>query len=128
MSGVQLTTPADPASVRFVRLLAAAVADEAGFDFEEVEDLRIAVDELCFAIVGEGGSGASLLVSVDVDGDRDAIVVTGECRGANGMADADDDGRDAQLMARILAAVVDHHDIATNGDARRFTLVKNRRE
>src|SRR5262249_60819071 len=34
-----------------IRLVAADAADRAGFDCDEIEDLRIAVDEVCHAVI-----------------------------------------------------------------------------
>src|ERR687895_1148119 len=50
---VRLVVPASPEYLRLVRLTAAGMASRLGFTFDEVEDLRIAVDELCFHLLGE---------------------------------------------------------------------------
>jgi UDP-N-acetylmuramyl pentapeptide synthase len=47
---VELTFPAIPELVVLARFAASAVAARAGFDVEEIEDLRLAVDELCASI------------------------------------------------------------------------------
>jgi anti-sigma regulatory factor (Ser/Thr protein kinase) len=44
---IELSFPADVDLVVLARFTAAAVAARAGFDVEEIEDLRLAVDELC---------------------------------------------------------------------------------
>ena len=43
---IELVLPADTRLVRVARLVASGVATAAGFDVDEVEDLRIAVDEV----------------------------------------------------------------------------------
>src|SRR2546423_7856230 len=50
---VRLVVPASPEYLRLVRLTAAGMASRLGFTFDEVEDLRIAVDELCFHLLGD---------------------------------------------------------------------------
>ena len=55
------------------RLVASGVATTVGFDVEEVEDLRIAVDELCTALV-EGGDGGALLLGFDL-GDSEVSIL-----------------------------------------------------
>src|SRR3989475_12707102 len=50
---VRLVVPAVPEYLRLVRLTAAGLASRMGFTFDEVEDLRIAVDELCFHLLGD---------------------------------------------------------------------------
>jgi hypothetical protein len=44
---VVLILPARPELLAVARLAAAAVAAQAGFSLEQIEDLRLAVDELC---------------------------------------------------------------------------------
>ena len=57
---VRLVVPAAPEYLRLVRLTAAGLASRLGFTFDEVEDLRIAVDELCFHLLGDGdGDGGT---------------------------------------------------------------------
>jgi serine/threonine-protein kinase RsbW len=48
---VELVIPADTRAVRLARLVTSGVASASGFDVEEVEDLRIAVDELCAVLL-----------------------------------------------------------------------------
>ena len=47
---VGLSIPSGADLLVLARLTAATVASRAGFDVEEVEDLRLAVDELCVAL------------------------------------------------------------------------------
>ena len=44
---VTLEVPADARYLRVVRLVASAYAADAGFDIDDVEDVRVAADELC---------------------------------------------------------------------------------
>lgn len=48
---LRLQVPADVGHLRTVRLVAADAADRAGFDCDETDDLRIAVDEVCHAVL-----------------------------------------------------------------------------
>ena len=56
---VTLSIPVSADLLVLVRLTAATVASRAGFDVEEIEDLRLAVDELCISLVNEGGGRAA---------------------------------------------------------------------
>ena len=51
--------PASPDLLRVARLTAAGLANRVGFNVDEVEDVKIALDELCFSLLGEG-TGALL--------------------------------------------------------------------
>ncbi len=48
---LRLQVPPTVEHLRTVRLVAADAADRAGFDCDEADDLRIAVDEVCHAVL-----------------------------------------------------------------------------
>ena len=66
---VRLDLPAENRYLHIVRLTAAGAAAEAGLDAEEVEDVKIAVDELCSVAIAAANEGALLSIEfVAVDG------------------------------------------------------------
>ena len=78
---IRLSVPAALEYVRIVRLTASGVASRLGFDVEEIEDLRVAVDELASLVV-ESADGGELAVQFDV---RDDILrIEGEAALASG--------------------------------------------
>ncbi len=48
---LRLQVPATIEHLRTVRLVAADAAERAGFDCDETDDLRIAIDEVCHAVL-----------------------------------------------------------------------------
>jgi hypothetical protein len=117
---VRLTMPATPQLLRVARLTAAGLAGRLGFSFDEIEDVKIAVDELCFALVGSGGRDGSLTITYRLDPSQ--LVIEGVGRfGGEGS-----DPAPSELSAQILAAVVDESDLSLDGDDVRFRLVKRR--
>lgn len=48
---MRLQVPATVEHLRTVRLVAADAAERAGFDCDQTDDIRIAVDELCHAVM-----------------------------------------------------------------------------
>jgi hypothetical protein len=54
---VEISIPAQPELLAIPRLAAAAIAARAGFDIEEVEDLRLAIEELCLSAFEGRGPG-----------------------------------------------------------------------
>lgn len=115
---INLELPADARLVRLARLVASGVATAAGFDVEEVEDLRIAVDELCGALV-EGGDGSRLRLQFDLH-DREVDVV-----GATGSAGvAELDPQRIGLSRQILEVVVDEHDVIAEPGSLKVSLRK----
>ena len=121
---VRLTMPATPQLLRVARLTAAGLAGRLGFSFDEIEDVKIAVDELCFALVGSKGRDGRLTVTYRLDDGALAIEGEGAFRGAG----AGSEPAPSELSAQILAAVVDEHELSRDGDTMRFTLLKRRAE
>ena len=57
---VELVVPAASTQLRMCRLVATGVASAAGLDVDLLEDLRIAVDELCSLLIELGDRPSSL--------------------------------------------------------------------
>lgn len=63
----ELRLPAHNSSLRLARLVVSGVAADASFTVDEVEDLRIAVDEACAAFLpGDHDVAGELVVEVDL--------------------------------------------------------------
>jgi anti-sigma regulatory factor (Ser/Thr protein kinase) len=116
---VELAFPASSRFVRLSRLAAATLASESGFDVEEVDDLRIAVDELVTFLV-EGDHGA--ITSLRFVTGPDEIVVEGRCDGARPS-----DAGLSDLVEAIVSATTDEYAVDTTNGSRAFRIVKHRR-
>ena len=117
---IELSLPADARLVRLARLVASGVATAAGFDVEEVEDLRIAVDELCGALV-EGSDGSSLHVRFELGVNEVEVVGSTQSSGLEQL-----DSQRIDLSRQILQVVVDSHAVEANGGVMRVQLHKRR--
>jgi anti-sigma regulatory factor (Ser/Thr protein kinase) len=117
---VTLTMPAQPQLLRVARLAAAGLAGRLGFNFDEIEDVKIAVDELCFALVGTKGRSGDLTLTYRLLPDALEIEGTGDV----GTSPAP--GAPSELSVQILAAVVDEHELTRDGTELRFRLRKSR--
>ena len=117
---VRLTMPAVPQLLRVARLTAAGLAGRLGFNFDEIEDVKIAVDELCFALVGTRGREGDLTVTYRLL--PGALEIEGRGTFAGGSVDPST----SELSAQILAAVVDEHELQREGAEVRFWLRKQR--
>jgi hypothetical protein len=115
---VLLRFPARPEFLRLARLAAADVGTRAGFDYEEIEDLRIAVSELCAMLSSDNGADLSLVFTV---ADESVTVA-----GSSPQAGAALAREDLALAQALVAAVVDEHALSTDGDRTTFHLVKRR--
>jgi hypothetical protein len=117
---VKLTMPAVPQLLRVARLTAAGLAGRLGFNFDEIEDVKIAVDELCFALVGTKGHDGDLTVTYRLL--PDALEIEGSGVFGEGAAHP----VPSELSAQILAAVVDEHELTSTGNELRFRLRKKK--
>ena len=116
LGAVSLTVPGLPAYLRLIRLAAADSGARAALPLEDVEDLKIAVDELTYALIGDNPTGETTLTlrftvspgRVEIEGGDGVIGEPLEL---------------SELSSNIVSAVVDEYDIGS-GDGRRFRLVK----
>jgi hypothetical protein len=115
---VHLVVPASPEYLRLARMTAAGLASRLGFTYDDVEDLRIAVDELCFVLVGTAGRPGSIALTYRIEGRT--LTIEGEGRFETG---AGAPPGLSELSRQILAAVVDEHDVSLDGTPR-FWLQK----
>jgi serine/threonine-protein kinase RsbW len=114
---ITLTFPATPDFLRLARLASADAGSRAGFDVEEIDDLRIAVSELCHLVSRADGSGAVSLTFTLLD---DAVEVDGA---GPGVPEGD-----IELSRTIIGAVVDNHELGGADGSGQFHLVKRRRD
>jgi serine/threonine-protein kinase RsbW len=121
---VRLVVPAAPEYLRLVRLTAAGLASRLGFTFDEVEDLRIAVDELCFHLLGDadepGPSDEPRTMDLTYSAGADYISITG----STGLSGAVPEP--SELSEQILDALVDEHDVSGSDGLITFRLKKQR--
>ena len=120
---VRLVVPAAPEYLRLVRLTAAGLASRLGFTFDEVEDLRIAVDELCFHLLGDHDDDPSdepRTMDLTYSAGPDSITITGRT-GLTGAAP-----EPSELSEQILDALVDEHAVSGGNGMITFRLKKQR--
>lgn len=111
---VRLVVPAEPEYLRLVRLTAAGLASRMGFTFDEVEDLRIAVDEVCFLLL-DGD-----VIDLRYSAGPDSISIEGSTSGDGDLPEPND------LSMQILTALVDEVAITSEGGRLAFRLVKTK--
>lgn len=81
MDTLKFEIPGRPEYLRMVRLAISSVAATAGFDVEEIDDMKNAVCEACKNVTCHGFSGFSDLYLIELHVDRGAmeIIVRDEC-------------------------------------------------
>jgi serine/threonine-protein kinase RsbW len=124
---IELTFPARGDLIVLARLVTSAVSARAGFDIEELEDLRLAVGELCLlTLQGSDAGHGELSLELTVLGDAIGAVCT--LGGAAAACGPSPDGDEtAQLSQQILDALVDEHGRERQDEAVRAWLQKRRR-
>ena len=110
--------PARPENVRLARLTVAAVGARVGFGIDLLDDLRIAVDELCYCLMGGEGTPGDLVLTFfavpDGLGVEGSLSVSG-----NGMFRELPD-----LSRRIFEALTTSFDCRLGGRERWFQITK----
>ena len=114
---VRLELPASPDSLRLARILVAGVASRGGFTLDTLQDLRLAIDELCHALIGGGREGTLTL----------RLRLVPEGLEVHGQGQFGDSGREGSLSAwseKILETVVDYFDFSLTAGEAGFHMVK----
>ncbi len=129
---IELSIPARAGLLQLVRLTAGVVAARAELGLDEVEDLRLGVEELCLSLVGPSGDAPGRLV-LRYEWDDETIEITctlktGDPEDAPGPgrenlalgvsgpeADRPDERVRRDLSSQILDALVDEHG-TTHGE------------
>jgi serine/threonine-protein kinase RsbW len=127
---VQLRFPARGDLIVLARLVASAVSARAGFDIEELEDLRLAVGELCLlTLQGSDARSGDLCLELTMLGDTLGVVCTLERAAATEVASLEGERAEIALLSeQILDALVDEHGRESQDGSVRAWLQKSRRE
>jgi serine/threonine-protein kinase RsbW len=124
---IELRFPARGDLIVLARLVTSAISARAGFDIEELEDLRLAVGELCLLTLQgtDARSGGDLCLELTMLGDAISVVCTLE-RAAAAVAPGPEGDEIALLSERILDALVDEHGRESQDGSARAWLRKRR--
>jgi serine/threonine-protein kinase RsbW len=114
---VTITFPAVPEYLRLARLTTADAASRAGLDYEEIDDVRIAVSELCSLVSVERGGTVTLSFTVAPG----VLGVTGESHTGSKPVVGN------ELSQAIIAASADEHSLETVDGVTRFAVTKRTR-
>ncbi len=110
---VRLVVPRALEYVPLTRVTVAGYAARLGFDVDEIEDSRIAVDELARILV-EVGDGATIDLALEGAGQR--LEISGSTSCAPGIHPPQLD----PITAQILGAICHDYGVVIDGDTVRF--------
>ena len=123
---IELKFPARGDLIVLARLVTSAISARAGFDIEELEDLRLAVGELCLlTLQGSDEQHGDLRLELSVRGDAIGVACTLERAGVAGVSTPEGD-EVAELSVQILDALVDDHGREVQDGSVRAWLRKRR--
>lgn len=131
-TSVTLTIPSTPEYVGIARLVVLGVASRMGFSYDEVEDLRLAVAEVCTAAIerlrSTSVAGVTPLVTVVCHADGDTLTIDIEDP-ATTVTETEGGGEDEmdshEISALLVEILVD--EVATqplDGGGTRVRLIK----
>lgn len=126
---IELRFPARGDLIVLARLVTSAISARAGFDIEQLEDLRLAVGELCLlALQGNDARFGDLWLELTVLGDAIGVVCTLERAAPVGSPSpqAEEADESARLSEQILDALVDEHGRESQDGSVRAWLRKRR--
>jgi anti-sigma regulatory factor (Ser/Thr protein kinase) len=140
---VRLVVPARPELMRLARVTAAGLAGRLRFAYDEVEDIRLAIDESCYFLTRPAGREGTVDVVFRVSVDR--LEVEGSGRGddtprsaaearspTDSPAPCPTDGPapwpTGSLSEVVLRALVDEHRVGCDDWGAMFRIVKRRRD
>jgi serine/threonine-protein kinase RsbW len=120
---VQIRMPAVPDNIGLTRLVAAALGSQANLPIEDIDELRMAVDELCYWLIGESDR-ATREFEVTFSVAPGSVYVRGATTGAGWEDPSELEDGLSSLSQRILDALADEYQCTCSEGARRFSLLK----
>ena len=115
---IRLAIPAQSRFLRIARLTAAGIAGDLGFSLQEIEDLRVAVDEMCAVLIDGADPSVELDLVYRIRGDE--LHLEGHCALDGPVAELH------PVAQELLTMTADEFVVDADGDGRRFRLVKRR--
>lgn len=117
---VRLVMPADPEFLRLARVTAMGLASRLSFSIDDIEDVRIAIDELVFALIGIRGREGTIQIDYALLPQGLQVIGTGVFPGPEPTPAL------TELSELILNAVTDEHHLSSDDDVPTFRLLKRR--
>ena len=121
METVAIKIPASPVYLQVVRLVAAGLASRLKFTLDDIEDLKIAVDEMSAYFTGSNGRDGTIEVTFTIQDDR--LEITGAGRFSPGEKVRTEL---TEFSRMILETVADSASLQQTDGTPTFNLVKSK--
>ena len=112
---IRMTIPAVLAYARLPRVAIAGLATRSGFSYDEVEDLRLAIGEVCQVLLDGADREGTLVISFTVERGKMDVEVR-----ADGPAGRND-GAGEKLAKQLIEATVGAVEVGDDGNRITFT-------
>ena len=117
---IQITLPAREEFARTLRMTAAALASRTGMSLDDVEDVRIAVEEAYLFAIGRVEPGSAVTYDFAVDDGQLSLEVGPLPSDREGSSD----GHEAGYARFILESVCDSYELEEQGAVCRLRISK----
>jgi serine/threonine-protein kinase RsbW len=104
---ISLTLPVDAGWLSLARTIGASVAARADFTYDEIADLRLAIDELCLSLLERSTPTGRIEILYTLE--DETLRVSATISGGSPLDDPDRDVAAREFSERILDALVDDH-------------------
>ena len=122
MDTVTIRIPAQPEYLKVVRLVVAGLASRLGFNIDDIEDLKIGVDELAAYMTGSQGREGTLEIRFEVHENKVAISGAGHFLAGQRVRT-----ELTEFSKQILSTVVDDASLEQSDGVPTFSLSKSKR-
>jgi len=102
---IEFRIPPDPAYVRIARLAAGDMGGRVGFSIDELDDVRLAVDEMCAVLIGARGA----VIEIRMQARDRTLLFEGR------VPDARAEIAPSELSEMLLGALVDSCEFSVRG-------------
>ncbi len=115
---ILLTLPAQPRFLRIARLVAAGLANDVGADVDALDDVRLAVGEVCGLAIAAGAPTIDLRFEVSAD----SLMMSGEATPTPTPTPAALDPEHVRLAEQILRVATARYELTCHSNAVSFQL------
>ncbi len=115
---IEVRLPPDPAYLRVARLAVGDMGGRVGFSVDELDDVRLAVDEVCAILISAGGDALELRMQA---ADRE-LLIEGFMTGTRSLIEP------SGMSKTLLAALVDSCAFTAHDNGVSFDMCKRARE
>lgn len=115
---LRLELAPDAELLRAVRLLVSAVAADLGFSLDEIDDLKLAVQEACVTRIAGGVARDAVVLTMSTREGALEVAVAGDAPGDATMTE------ETELGVTLAQALVDEFSILDAGGLQQLVMVK----